>query len=135
MRATASHGRCGAAPVRRGQSEYVRFCRPPAEASRFGCLRAARERWTTVASPSPFARPRGRDYVLPSDPMLDLHLVPEQPQMLHGHLNILSRILEADFEHAIRMPITPGRVLDDDFKPRDFHQRRLLQLSSGYVSP
>jgi hypothetical protein len=55
--------------------------------------------------------------------------------MLHGHLNIRSRIHEADFEHAIRMPITPGRVLDDAFKPRDFHQRRLLQLSSGYVSP
>ena len=30
-----------------------------------------------------------------------------------------NRILEADFEHPIRVPVAPGSVLDDDLKPRN----------------
>ena len=60
---------------------------------------------------SPFALPRGRDYVLPGDPVLDFHLVPEQSQMLHGHLNIRSRIIEPHLDHPIRVPVAPAAFL------------------------
>jgi hypothetical protein len=54
--------------------------------------------------------------------------------MLHGRLHERRLILQPHLEHPIRMSVARGRVLDDDFKPGDFHQRRLWQLSSGYAS-
>jgi hypothetical protein len=39
--------------------------------------------------------------------------------MLQGHLDEWGLILLPEFKHPIRMPVAPGRVLDDDFKPRD----------------
>jgi len=42
--------------------------------------------------------------------VLDFHFVPEQPQMLHRHLNVRGLILEAHLQHAICMAIAPGRT-------------------------
>ena len=64
-----------------------------------------------VASPSAFALPRSHYDVLPCNPVLDFHFVPEQPQVLHGHLNIRSRIIEPHLDHPIRVPVAPAAFL------------------------